>query len=141
MALGFVSGELAVVGTLDGVAKLRRCQVVLPLLCFGETTVFAGDRWVSPFSPQISFGVCVLVGVGSVGFSCFISAKGCELPVISYGGMWIPAGGARPGGGRCSWRFLGDEDADVLSVKFIRLDGGSLSLAILHLLVFIIESC
>ncbi|KAG2625150.1 hypothetical protein PVAP13_3KG198927 [Panicum virgatum] len=100
LALSFVSGELAVVGTLDGVAKLRRCQVVLPLLCFGETTVFAGDRWVSPFSPQISFGVCVLVGDGSVGFSCFVSAKGCELPLIPHTGRWIPAVEVVPSGGK-----------------------------------------
>ena len=91
--------------------------------------------------PQIISGVCAFVGDGSVGSVSFIFAKGCELPVISDGGMWIPAGGARPGGDGCSWRFLGDEDADVLLVDFIRLDGGSLSLAALHLLVFIIETC
>ena len=141
LALSFVSGELAVVGALDGVAKLRRCQVVLPLLCSGETTVFAGDRWVSPFSSQISSGVCVLVGVGSVGFSCFVSAKGCELPLIPPTGRWIPAVEVVPGGGGWSRRVLGEEDADALSVLYMRLDGGSGSLAFaaLHVMVFFVD--
>ena len=140
MALSFVSDELAVVGALGGVAKLRRCQVVLPLLCSGETTIFAGDRWVSPFSPQISSGACVLVGVGSVGFSCFVSAKGCELPLIPPTGRWIPAVEVVPGGGGWSRRVLGEEDADALSVLYMRLDGGSGSLAFaaLHVMVFFV---
>ena len=51
MALGFGSGELAVVGVLDGAAKLRS-QVVLPFLYSGEgaVAVFSGVGWVS-FSP------------------------------------------------------------------------------------------
>ena len=36
-----------------------------------------------------------------MGFFCFVSVRGCELSVIPCGGMWIPAGGARPGGGGC----------------------------------------
>jgi len=55
--------------------------------------------------------------------------------------MWIPAVGVRSGGGGCSRRFLGAEDADVLSVVYIRLHGGSLSLAALHLLVFLVGVC
>ena len=98
------------------------------------------ERLGLPF-PQIISGIGVLAGDGFVGSFCFVSAKGCELPVIPQGGMWIPAVGVRSGGGRCSWRLLGDEDAEVLSVVYIRLHGGSLSLAALHLLVFIIETC
>ena len=52
--------------------------------------------------------------------------------------MWIPTVGVRSGGGGCSWRLLGDEDAEVLSVVYILLHGGSLSLAALHLLVFFV---
>ena len=53
MALGFGFGELAVVGVLDGAAKLRRSQVVLPFLYSGEgaVAVFSGVGWVSFFSP------------------------------------------------------------------------------------------
>ena len=92
-----------------------------------------------PF-PQIIFGVGVVAGVGSMGSFCFVSVKGCELPVIPYGGMWIPAVGVRSGRGGRFRRILGDEDAEVLSVVYIRLHGGSLSLAALHLLVFIVGS-
>jgi len=114
LALCFVSSELTVVGVLDGVAKLRWCQVVLPFLRSGETaTVFAGDRWVSFLFPQIISSVCVLVGVGSVRSFCFVSAKGCELPLIPSG-RWISAIEVLPGGGGCSWRALGEEDADAL---------------------------
>ena len=83
----------------------------------------------------------MLAGDGFVGSFCFVSAKGCELLVIPQGGMWIPAVGVRSGGGRCSWRLLGDEDAEVLSVVYIRLHGGSLSLAALPLLVFLVGVC
>jgi len=37
--------------------------------------------------------------------------------------------------------LLGDEDAEVLSVVYIRLHGGSLSLAALPLLVFLVGVC
>ena len=100
MALGFGSGELAVVCVLDGAAKLRS-QVVLPFLYSGEraAAVFSGVGWVSFFSPQIISGVCGFVGVGSVGSFCFVSAKGCELPLIPPIGRWVPAVEIVPGGG------------------------------------------
>ena len=98
------------------------------------------ERLGLPF-PQIISGVGVLAGDGFVGSFCFVSAKECELPVIPQGGMWIPAVGVRSGGGGCSWRLLGDEDAKGLSVVYIRLHGGSLSLAALPLLVFLVGVC
>jgi hypothetical protein len=125
---------------LDGVTKLRLSQVVLPSLCSGG--VISGDRRVRFLSPQIISGVYVLVGVGSVGYLCFVSAKGCELLVIPSKGWWIPAVGVLPGGGGRSWRVLGEEDANDLSVTYMRLDGvsGSLSLAALHVMVFFVDN-
>ena len=97
------------------------------------------ERLGLPF-PQIISGVGVLAGDGFVGSFC-LSLRMDELPVIPQGGMWIPAVGVRSGGGGCSWRLLGDEDAEVLSVVYIRLHGGSLSLAALPLLVFLVGVC
>jgi len=142
LPLFFVSGVLAVDGASDGAAKLRLCQLVLPVLCSGDDGfVFSGAKRVSFFPPQIISGASVFVGDGSVGSCCFIPAKGCELPVIPLGGMWIPAVSPADGGG-WSRRFLGIEDANVLSTIHIWLDGGSgsLSLAALHV-VFFVEVC
>ena len=75
-----------------------------------------------------------------MGFSCFVSTKGCELPLIPPTGRWIPAVEVVPGGGGWSRRVLGEEDADALSVLYMRLDGGSGSLAFaaLHVMVFFV---
>jgi len=90
LPLLFVSDVLAVDGASDGAAKLRLCQLVLPVLCSGDDGfVFSCAKRVSFFSPQIIPGASVFVGDGSVGSCCFIPAKGCELPVIPLGGMWI----------------------------------------------------
>ena len=107
MSLFFVSCELAIDGALDGAAKLRQCQFVLPFFCSGEDgLVFFGAKRVSFFSPQIISGASVFVGDGSVGSCCFVHAKGCELPVIPLGGMWIPAVMIPPGGGGCGILLL-----------------------------------
>ena len=73
------------------ITQEERSQVVLPFLYSREraAAVFSGIGWVSFFSPQIISGASVFVGDGSVGSCCFIPAKGCELPVIPLGGMWI----------------------------------------------------
>ena len=83
------------------ITQEERSQVVLPFLYSREraAAVFSGIGWVSFFSPQIISGVCGFVGVGSVGSFCFISAKGCELPVWGFRGspllcssspIWMP---------------------------------------------------
>ena len=74
------------------ITQEERSQVVLPFLYSREraAAVFSGIGWVSFFSPQIISGVCGFVGVGSVGSFCFISAKGCELPVWGFRGFGSP---------------------------------------------------
>ena len=107
MPLFFVSGVLAVDGASDGAAKLRLCQLVLPVLCSGDDGfVFSSAKRVSFFSPQIISGASVFVGDGSVGSCCFVPTKGCELPVIPLGGMWIPAVRISPGGSGCGILLL-----------------------------------
>jgi len=53
---------------------------------------------------------------------------------------WVPAVEVVPGGGGWSRRVLGEKDADALSVLYMRLDGGSRSLAFaaLHVMVFFV---
>ena len=130
----------------DAISGEGRWRLLL-LLVFSDGDVVddvslrAQDVRLGLLFPQINSGVGVLAGDGFVGSFCFVSAKGCELPVIPQGGMWIPTVGVHSGGGGCSRRFLGDEDAEVLSVVYIRLHGGSLSLAALPLLVFLVGVC
>jgi len=52
LPLLFVSDVLAVDGASDGAAKLRLCQLVLPVLCSGDDGfVFSCAKRVSFFSP------------------------------------------------------------------------------------------
>ena len=58
------------------------------------------ERLGLPF-PQIISGIGVLAGDGFVGSFCFVSAKGCELPVIP---RWDVDSGGR--GSLRQWRML-----------------------------------
>jgi len=94
------------------------CWRLLLLLVFSDGDVVddvslraQDERLGLPF-PQIISGIGVLAGDGFVGSFCFVSAKGCELPVIPQGGMWIPAVGVRSG--------VADAPGDSLATKMPR---------------------